>query len=176
MIACISHVCHAGAISFMTSTVSLKNGLVMGQILNHCACLRLVRPSGQGSCPVCDSGWSPAVKGSLIPGRFAKCSGTGLHGNPTDGSPGGGNSILEVGPEGLFFIASLSTMILFSTPSVRVLHFTNFLTVQQKNLDQIYIISGVLSDRYECYSKEYSCLSKTMVTHMHVTITTLKCM
>ena len=31
MIVCISHVCHVGAISFMTSTVSLKNGLVMGQ-------------------------------------------------------------------------------------------------------------------------------------------------
>ena len=59
--------------------------------------------------------------------------------------------------------------------SVRVLHFTNFLTVHQKNLDKIYIISGVLSDRYERYSKEYSCLAKTTVTCMHVTITTLKC-
>ena len=51
-------------------------------------------------------------------------------------------------------------------PSVRVLHFTNFLTVHQKNLDQIYIISGVLSDRYEHYSKEYSCLAN--YGHMHV--------
>ena len=67
---------------------------------------------------VCDSGGSPAVNGSLIPGKFAKCSGTGLHGNLIDVSPGGGNSILEVGPEGLFFIASLSTAILFSTPSL----------------------------------------------------------
>ena len=49
--------------------------------------------------------------------------------------------------------------------SVRVLHFTNFLTVHQKNLNQIYFISGVLSDRYECYSKEYSCLSNYGHTH-----------
>ena len=118
MIACISRVHHPGAISFMTSTVSLKNGLVIGQRSNHCAFLRLVRPSGQGSCLVCDSGGSPAVNGSLIPGRLAKCSGTGLHGNPIDVSPGGGNSILEAGPEGLFFITSLSTAILFNTPSL----------------------------------------------------------
>ena len=52
-----------------------------------------------------------------------------------------------------------------STHTVRVLHFTNFLTVHQKNLDQIYIISGVLSDRYECYSKEYSCLANYSHTH-----------
>ena len=43
--------------------------------------------------------------------------------------------------------------------TVRFLHFTNFLTVHQKNLDQMYIINGVLCDRYECYSKEYSCLA-----------------
>ena len=49
--------------------------------------------------------------------------------------------------------------------SVRILHFTNFLTVHQKNLDQIYFISGVLSDRYEYYSKEYSCLSNYGHTH-----------
>ena len=115
MIVCISHVCHMGVISFTTSTVSLKNGSVMGQRSNHCAFLRL---SGWGSFPVCHSGGSPIVKGSPIPGRFAKCFGTGLHGNPTDVSPGGGNSTLEVGPEGLFFIMSLSTMILFSTPSL----------------------------------------------------------
>ena len=90
----------------------------MGQRLNHCAFLRLVQPSGWGSCLVCDSGESPAVNGSPIPGRFAKCSGTGLYGNPTDVSPGGGNSTLEVGPEGLFFMVSLSTMILFNTPSL----------------------------------------------------------
>ena len=48
---------------------------------------------------------------------------------------------------------------------VRVLHFTNFLTVHQKNLNQIYFISGVLSDRYECYSKEYSCLANYSDTH-----------
>ena len=118
MIACISHVRHTGAISFTTSTISLKNGLVMGQRSNHCTFLRLFRLSGWGSCPVCDSGGSPTVKGSPIPRRFAKCSGTGLHRNPTDGSPGRGNSILEVGPKGLFFIASLSTAILFSTPSL----------------------------------------------------------
>ena len=118
MIACISHMHHAGAISFTTSTISLKNGSVMGQRSNHCACLRLVRPSGWGSCPICDSSRSPAVNGSPIPGRFAKCSGTGLHRNPTDVSPGGGNSTLEVGAEGLYFIASLSTAILFSTPSL----------------------------------------------------------
>ena len=107
-----------GAISFTTSTVSLKNGSVMGQKLNHCAFLRLVQPSGWGSCPVCDSSGSPAVNGSLIPRRFTKCSGTGLHRNPTDVSPRGGNSTLEVGPEGLFFITSLSTAILFNTPSL----------------------------------------------------------
>ena len=49
--------------------------------------------------------------------------------------------------------------------SVRVLHFTNFLTVYQKNLDQIYIINSVFSDRYERYSKEYSCLAN--YGHMH---------
>ena len=118
MIACISCMCHVGAISFTTSTVSLKNGLVMGQRSNHCTFLRLVQPSGWGSCLVCDSGGSPAVKGSPIPRRFAKCSGTGLHRNLTDVSPGGGNSILEVGPECLFFSMSLSTAILFSTPSL----------------------------------------------------------
>ena len=118
MIACMSHMRHVGAISFMTSTVSLKNGSVMGQRSNHCTFLRLVQPSGRGSCPVCDSGGSPAVNGSPIPERFAKCSGNGLHRNPTDVSPGGGNSTLEVGPEGLFFIMSLSTAILFSTPSL----------------------------------------------------------
>ena len=118
MIVCISHMRDVGVISFTTSTVSLKNGSVMGQRSNHCVFLRLVQPSGQGSCPVCDSGGSPAVNGSPIPRRFAKCSGTGLHGNPTDVSPGGGNSILEAGPEGLFFIASLSTAILYNTPSL----------------------------------------------------------
>ena len=101
-----------------TYILSLKNGSAMGQRLNPCAFLRLVRLSGRGSCPVCDSSGSPIVNGSLIPGRFTKCSGTGLHGNPTDVSPGGGNSTLEVGPKGLFFIASLSTAILFSTPSL----------------------------------------------------------
>ena len=118
MIACISHVHHMGAISIMTSTISLKNGFVMGQRSNHCAFLRLVRPSGWGSCPVCDNGGSPAVNGSPITGRFAKCSGTGLHGNPIDVSPGGGNSILAAGPKYLSFIVSLSTAILFSTPSL----------------------------------------------------------
>ena len=118
MIACISHVCHVGVISFTTSTVSLKNRSVMGQRSNHCAFLRLVQPSGWGSCPVCDSGGSPTVNGSPIPRRFTKCSGTGLHGNPIDVSPGGGNSMLEAGPEGLFFIVSLSTVILFNTPSL----------------------------------------------------------
>ena len=38
-------------------------------------------------------------------------------------------------------------------PGVIVLHFTNALTVHQKNLNQIFIINGVLSDRYEGYSK-----------------------
>ena len=48
---------------------------------------------------------------------------------------------------------------------VRFLDFTNFLTIHQKNLNQIFIISGVLSDRYECYSKEYSCLANYSHTH-----------
>ena len=109
---------HLGAISFTTSTISLKNRSVMGQRLNHCTFLRLVQLSGQGSCLVCDSGGSPAVNSSPIPGRFAKCSGTGLHRNLTDVSPKGGNSMLKVGPKGLFFITSLSTTILFSTPSL----------------------------------------------------------
>ena len=49
--------------------------------------------------------------------------------------------------------------------NVRFLHFTNFLTIHQKNLNQICIINGVLSDRYECYSKEYSCLANYGHTH-----------
>ena len=51
-------------------------------------------------------------------------------------------------------------------PFVIVLHFTNFLTVHQKNLDQMYIINGVLSDKYECYSEEYSCLANYSHTHV----------
>ena len=51
--------------------------------------------------------------------------------------------------------------------------FTKFLTNHQKTWNQIYFINGVLSDRYEGYSKRYSCLSKTMVTCMHVTNTIL---
>ena len=35
------------------------------------------------------------------------------------------------------------------------------------------LINGVLSDRYEVYSKRYSCLSKTTVTRRRVTITIL---
>ena len=50
----------------------------MGHRLNNCAFLRLVWPSGWGNCPVCDSRGSPTVNGSLIPRRFARCSGTGL--------------------------------------------------------------------------------------------------
>ena len=38
-------------------------------------------------------------------------------------------------------------------PVCNILHFTKFPTVHQKNLNQISIINGVLSDRYECYSK-----------------------
>ena len=47
--------------------------------------------------------------------------------------------------------------------------FTRVLTVHQQNLNQIFIINGALSDRYECCSKRYICLFKTMVTHRHVT-------
>ena len=96
----------------------LNRFFIMGQRSNHCPFLRLVRPSGRGICLVCDSGGSPAVNGSPIPGRFTKCSCTGHHRNPIDVSPGGGSSILEAGPEGLFFIASLSMGILFNTPSL----------------------------------------------------------
>ena len=64
----------------------------------------------------------------------------------------------------LFFYAGFSPA-LEVQKSVRVLHFTNFLTIHQKNLNQIFIISGVLSDRYECYSKEYSCLADYGHTH-----------
>ena len=49
--------------------------------------------------------------------------------------------------------------------SLGFLHFTNFLMIHQKNLNQICIISSVLSDRYERYSKEYSCLAKYGHTH-----------
>ena len=105
MIVCISFVRHMGTISFTTSTVSLKNGSVMGHRLNHCAFLRLAQMSGWGNCLVCDSSGSPIVSGSLIPGRLTKCSGTGLHRNPVDGSPVGGRSMLRDGPETLFFIA-----------------------------------------------------------------------
>ena len=104
MIACMSCVHHAGVISFTTSTISLKNRSIMGHRSNHCAFLRLIQPSGHGNCPVCDSGGSPTVNGSPIPGRFTRCSGTGLHGNPTDGSPGGGRLMLGDGPKTLFFI------------------------------------------------------------------------
>ena len=96
--ACMSCMHHVGPISFMIITVSLKNRSVMGHRSNHCAFLRLVQPRGLGNCPVCDRGGSPAVNGSLVPGRPTKCSGTGLHRNPTDGSPGRGRSMLgEVG-------------------------------------------------------------------------------
>ena len=66
----------------------------------------------------CDRSGSPAVSGSPIPGMLARCSSTGLHGDMTDVFPGGGNSMLEDGPETLFFIAILSTAILFITPSL----------------------------------------------------------
>ena len=68
-----------------------------------------------------------------------------------------------------FMLVQILSLILISLhphyDPVRVLHFTNFLTVHQKNLDQIYIINGVLSDRYERYSKEYSCLANYGHTH-----------
>ena len=48
----------------------------------------------------------------------------------------------------LFFYAGFSPA-LEVQKSVIFLHFTKFLTVHQKNLNQIYIISGVLSDRYQ---------------------------
>ena len=62
-------------------------------------------------------------------------------------------------------IANHIQQMFHTNKNVRFLHFTNFLTIHQKNLDQIYIISGVLSDRYEHYSKEYSCLSNYGHTH-----------
>ena len=102
MIACMS--CMRGVISFMTSTVFLKNGPVVGHRLNHCTFLRLVRLSGWGNCLVCNSSGSPTVNGSSIPRRFARCSGTGLHRNLTDGSPGGGRLMLGDGLKTLFFI------------------------------------------------------------------------
>ena len=102
--ACMSHVAHAGAIAFMMSTVSIKNGSIVGHRLNHCAFFGLVQPRGQGNFPVCDSGGSPAINGSLIPRRFTRCSSTSLHRNPTDGSPWGGRSMLGDGPETLFFM------------------------------------------------------------------------
>ena len=115
MIACMSH--HVGVISFMTSTVSLKNESIVRHISNHCAFLRLVWPRGWGNCPVCDSSGSPIINGSPSPRRLTKCSSTGLHGNLTDGSPGGGRSMLGDGPKTLFFIAMQPIMILFITPS-----------------------------------------------------------
>ena len=59
-----------------------------------------------------------AISSSPIPGRSARCSGTGLHGNVMAASPEGGSMILREGSEILFFIASQSTMILFTTPSL----------------------------------------------------------
>ena len=94
------------------------NGFVAYCRSNHCAFFRLVQPRGWGNFPVCDSGGSPTVKGSLIPGRFARCSSTSLHGNPTADSPGGGRSMLRDGPKTLFFIAMWSIVILFTTPSL----------------------------------------------------------
>ena len=104
MSACMSHVHHVGAISFTISTIFLKNRSIVGHRSNHCAFFRLVLLSGQGNCLVCDSGGSPAVNGSLLPRRLAKCSSTGLHRNPTDDSPGGGRSVLGDDPKTLFFI------------------------------------------------------------------------
>ena len=57
--------------------------------------------------------------------------------------------------------------------AVRFYTFTRVLTVHQQNLNQIFNINGTLSDRYECCSKRYICLSKTTVTHRHVTTTIL---
>ena len=114
----MSHMCHMGVIASMTSTVSLKNRSIMGHRLNHCAFLRLVQLRGWGNCPVCDSGRSPTVNGSLISGRFTKCSGTGLHRNPMDGLPGGGISMLRDDSKTLFFIVMQSIAILFTTPSL----------------------------------------------------------
>ena len=68
MSACMSHMCHTGVIASTTSTVSLKDRSIMGHRLNHCAFLRLVQLRGWGNCPVCDSGRSPTVNGSLILG------------------------------------------------------------------------------------------------------------
>ena len=93
MSACISHMHHVEEIAFMILTVSIKNRSVMGHRSNYCAFFRLIWPSGWGNFPVCASGRSPTVNGSPITRRCAKCSGTGLHGNLTDGSPGGGNSL-----------------------------------------------------------------------------------
>ena len=104
MIACMSCVRHMGVISFTTSTISLKNGSVVGHRSNHCAFLRLVQLRGWGNCPVCDSSGSPTINGSLIPRGLIKCSGTGLHRNLTDGSSGGGRSMLGDGPKILFFM------------------------------------------------------------------------
>ena len=60
-------------------------------------------------------------------------------------------------------------------------HSCNSITLYQyshyspKNLNQIYYL-WYINDRCEGYDKEYSCLSKTMVACMHVTITILNVM
>ena len=59
--------------------------------------------------------------------------------------------------------------------SVRVLHFTNFLTVHQKNLDQIYILSVVFLVTGMSVIVKSIVAYLTTVTHMHVTITILNC-
>ena len=119
MSVCMSCMHNAGAIVSTTSAVSMYEEMVCcGTEIKHWALLRWVWLSGWGSCPVCNSGRSPTVSGSLIPRRFIKCSGTGLHGNGTAGSPGRGSMILRAGPEILFFIAMCFIAILFTTPSL----------------------------------------------------------
>ena len=118
MSVCMAHVHNTGAMVSMTLAVSMKNRSIMGHRLNHCTLLRLVWLRGQGSWPVWDNGRPPMGCSSPIPGRFAKCSGTGLHRNGTAGSPGGGSMILGEGPKILFFIMMHSIVILFTTPSL----------------------------------------------------------
>ena len=54
------------------------------------------------------------------------------------------------------FTHFISTQMLCAhSTHVRFYTFTRVLTVHQKNLNQIFIINGALSDRYECCSKRY---------------------
>ena len=71
----------------------------------------------------------------------------------------------------IVFYASFSPALEVQKSVIFYYTFTKFLTIHKENCNQMYYQWCSLNDRSEVYSKRYSCLSKTMVTHRHVTIT-----